>query len=87
MVAVGQVVMNRVASPNFPNSIPEVLNQPGQFTPASAGTLQAALASGVNSTCYSAAQDAMSGAAPVPGYPMYFNTHSGSYQLGAHYFS
>ena len=87
MVAVGQVVMNRVASPNFPNTIAEVLNQPGQFTPASAGTLQAAVAAGVNANCYSAAQDAMNGAAPVPGYPLYFNTHSGSYQLGAHYFS
>ena len=87
MVAVGQVVMNRVASSSFPNTVSEVLNQPGQFTPASAGTLQAALASGVNANCYAAAQDAMNGAAPVPGYPMYFNTHSGSYQLGAHYFS
>ena len=87
MVAVGQVVMNRVASASYPNTISEVLNQPGQFTPASAGTLQAALAAGVNSNCYAAAQDAMNGATPVPGYPMYFNTHSGSYQLGAHYFS
>jgi spore germination cell wall hydrolase CwlJ-like protein len=87
MVAVGQVVMNRVASSSFPNSVSEVLNQPGQFTPASAGTLQAALASGVNSNCYAAAQDAMNGVAPVPGYPMYFNTHSGTYKLGAHYFS
>lgn len=87
MVAVGQVVMNRVASSSFPNTVSEVLNQPGQFTPASAGTLQATLASGVNSTCYAAAQDAMNGSAPVPGYPLYFNTHSGTYQLGAHYFS
>ena len=87
MVAVGQVVMNRVASSSFPNTISEVLNQPGQFHPASGGTLQAALASGVNDTCYSAASDAMAGAAPVPGFPLYFNTHSGSYQLGAHYFS
>ncbi len=87
MVAVGQVVMNRVYSSSWPNTISEVLNQPGQFTPASSGTLQSVLASGVNSTCYQAAQDAMNGASPVPGTPMYFNTHSGSYQLGAHYFS
>ena len=87
MVAVGQVVMNRVKSGSFPNTIAEVLNQPGQFTPSSSGTLQAALNAGVNSTCYSAAQDALNGSAPVPGYPLYFNTHSGSYNLGAHYFS
>ncbi len=87
MVAVGQVVMNRVYSGSFPNSIAEVLNQPGQFTPSAAGTLQAALNSGVNSTCYAAATDALNGASPVPGTPLYFNTHSGSYKLGAHYFS
>ena len=87
MVAVGQVVMNRVKSGSFPNTIAEVLNQPGQFTPSSSGTLQAAINAGVNSTCYAAAQDALNGSAPVPGYPLYFNTHSGSYHLGAHYFS
>ena len=87
MVAVGQVVMNRVKSGSFPNTIAEVLNSPGQFTPSSSGALQAAINAGVNSTCYSAAQDALNGAAPVPGYPLYFNTHSGSYKLGAHYFS
>ena len=87
MVAVGQVVMNRVKSGSFPNTIAEVLNQPGQFTPASAGTLQASLAAGINATCYAAASDALNGSAPVPGTPLYFNTHSGSYKLGAHYFS
>ena len=87
MVAVGQVVMNRVNSSSFPNTIAEVLNQPGQFTPSSSGSLQAAINAGVNSNCYAAAQDALNGAAPVPGYPLYFNTHSGSYKLGAHYFS
>ncbi len=86
MVAVGEVVMNRVASPSFPNTIAEVLEQPGQFTPYSSGTLQSALASGVNSNCYSAAQDALNGAQPVPG-ALYFNTHSGSTKLGDHYFS
>lgn len=86
MVAVGEVVMNRVANSSFPNTIAEVLEQPGQFTPYSSGTLQSALASGVNSTCYQAAQDALNGAQPVPG-ALYFNTHSGTTKLGAHYFS
>ena len=86
MVAVGEVVMNRVASSSFPNTIAEVLEQPGQFTPYASGTLQSALASGVNSTCYQAAQDALNGAQPVPG-ALYFNTHSGTTKLGDHYFS
>lgn len=33
-VAVGAVIMNRVKSPAYPNSIPEVLIQPYQFSPA-----------------------------------------------------
>ena len=33
-VAVGVVVMNRVASPYFPNSVKEVVDAPGQYLPA-----------------------------------------------------
>ena len=54
MVAVGAVVMNRVYSSSFPNSISEVIYQSGQFTPAYSGALSSALASGVPSTCYQA---------------------------------
>ena len=86
MVAVGEVVMNRVASGAFPNTIEGVLSQPGQFTPYSSGGLQSALANGVNSSCYAAAQDALNGVSPVPG-ALYFNTASGTTKLGDHYFS
>ena len=34
-IAVGNVVMNRVADPMFPDNIYDVLNQPNQFSPAS----------------------------------------------------
>ena len=30
-MCVGEVVLNRVASPEFPNTIPEVVYQPGQY--------------------------------------------------------
>ena len=33
-VLVGKVIKNRVADPNFPNTITEVIFQPGQFTTA-----------------------------------------------------
>ena len=33
--AVGSVVLNRVADDRFPNSIPEVVEQPGQYSTAS----------------------------------------------------
>ncbi len=85
-VAVGAVVMNRVKSSSFPNTVAEVLNQPGQFSPASSGRLQNAIANGIPSECYSAAQDALNGVDPVPG-ALYFNTSSGTTKLGDHYFS
>jgi len=39
MIAVGNVVLNRVASPKFPDSVEEVVFQPGQFSPVDAGTI------------------------------------------------
>ncbi len=38
-IAVGNVVLNRVASPRFPNSVSDVIFQRGQFTPARNGSL------------------------------------------------
>ena len=39
-IAVGNVVMNRVKSPLFPNNIYDVLYQKNQFAPASSGSLK-----------------------------------------------
>ena len=86
MVAVGAVVMNRVYSPSFPNTISEVIYQGGQFTPASSGTLASALANGVPSACYDAAVAAIGGENPV-GRALYFNTGSGKgMKIGDHQF-
>ena len=86
LVAVGAVVMNRVYSSSFPNSISEVIYQSGQFTPAYSGALSSALASGVPSTCYQAAAAAIAGENPV-GSALYFNTGSGKgIKIGAHQF-
>ncbi len=86
MVAVGAVVMNRVYSSSFPNTISEVIYQSGQFTPASNGMLSSALANGVGDTYYSAAQDALAGTDPTGGC-LYFNTSHGSgLKIGAHWF-
>lgn len=38
-LAVASVVMNRVQSNQFPDSIQAVINQPGQFSPVSSGTI------------------------------------------------
>lgn len=88
-VAVGAVVMNRIASSRFPNTLEGVIYQRGQFTPALNGKLGRVLASGkIPAACYEAAQDSMNGANPV-GNALFFNTGrvgTVGYKLGDHYF-
>ena len=85
-VAVGAVVMHRVASGSFANTIRGVIYQSGQFTPAYSGALDSALANGVPSECYEAAQAALNGEDPVPG-ALYFNAGSGrGVKIGDHQF-
>ncbi len=86
-VAVGAVVLNRVSSSRFPNTVKGVIYQSGQFTPVMTGKFARVLASGnIPSSCYEAARDALNGANPV-GNALFFNTHSGNFKLGDHYFS
>lgn len=68
MVAVGSVVMNRVASPNFSNTIEGVIYSPYQFEPVSIGTYAVILARGPAESCYQAAQDVLNGKRNVPNY-------------------
>lgn len=58
-VAVANVVLNRVNSPSFPNSISGVVFQSGQF--CSYGTLSKYINRGPNSTAVRAARDALNG--------------------------
>lgn len=60
-VAVGAVVLNRVKSASFPNSISGVVYQSGQFSPVANGALARALANGNYQHCTSAAQAALAG--------------------------
>lgn len=60
-LAVGSVVMNRVASNRFPNTIAGVIYSPKQFTPAESGRLALILAQGPNSECIQAAQEVLNG--------------------------
>lgn len=59
-VAVGAVVMNRVKSGRYPNSIAEVIYAPGQFGPISNGSIARYL-NGPSASCMQAAQDAING--------------------------
>ncbi|MDY3917452.1 MAG: cell wall hydrolase [Candidatus Limivivens sp.] len=86
-IAVGAVVLNRVASSSFANSISGVIYESGQFTPAMTGWLDQVLAGGgAPSDCYEAAQAALNGENPVGG-ALYFNGGSGKgIQIGDHQF-
>lgn len=65
-VAVGAVVMNRVRSAAYPNSIHGVIYASGQFTPAMNGKVNAVYESGkVNASCIQAAEEALSGVSNV----------------------
>ena len=62
MLAVATVIMNRVASPAYPNTLRAVIYQSGQFAPTWNGSLNKVLAKGASSTAYSVAQAALGGA-------------------------
>lgn len=73
-VAVGSVVINRVLSSAYPDSMVGVVYQNRQFSPVASGRLALALAEGrATSACYQAADEAMSGVTNV-GNCVYFRT-------------
>lgn len=87
MVAVGAVVMNRVKSPAYPNTIYSVIYASGQFTPAMSGKVANAYVSGVPDMCTMAAMAALNGETTVGG-ATHFRRNNGreGYVLGAHVF-
>lgn len=60
-LAVGSVVMNRVAHPKFPNTITGVVYQKNQFSPVASGRLAYRLQAGVNDECKRAAIEVLNG--------------------------
>ena len=85
-VAVGAVIMNRVKSGSYPNSIEEVIYQSGQFGPAATGWLNRVRSSkGYSQTALQAAVDALNGANPI-GNCLYFDQGGTGMKIGAHYF-
>ena len=72
-IAVGAVIMNRVRSGAFPNTIAGVVYQPMQFQPVRSGRLAIRLSEGANSECYKAADEVLSGANNI-GNCLFFRT-------------
>ena len=71
-VAVGAVVLNRVRSSSFPNTIAGVIYQPGAFTAVSDGQINKP----VVQSCYNAARDALNGWDPSGGALYYYNPNT-----------
>ena len=71
-VAVAAVVLNRVKSASFPNTIAGVIYQSGAFTAVSDGQINLE----PNSTAYKAATDALNGWDPSYGAIYYFNPNT-----------
>lgn len=88
-LAVGAVIMNRVRSSSFPNTIMGVIYQSGQFSPVASGRFIIALSQGsASASCRQAAQDAVKGKSNI-GNCLYFRRNNGSvngYVLGNHVF-
>ena len=87
-VAVGAVVINRMRSAAYPNTMVGVIYQNKQFSPVASGRLAARLATGANERCHQAARDAMNGSTPV-GNCLYFRTvipEINGQIIGAHVF-
>lgn len=85
-VAVGAVILNRVQSALYPNSIEAVIYQRGQFGPAQTGKLdRVRRAKSYTKTALQAARDALAGVDPVEGC-LYFGCGNKGIKIGAHYF-
>lgn len=70
-VAVGAVVLNRVKSPEFPNTIAGVIYQKGQFSCVTDGQFDKPIDK--TSTVYKAAKEAMNGSDPSNGAVFFYN--------------
>ena len=68
-VAVGAVVLNRVKSPDFPNSIEKVIFQEGQFSSVKDGQINLL----PDETAFKAAQEALEGKDPSKGALYFYN--------------
>lgn len=73
-VAVGAVILNRVKSSKFPNTIAGVIYEPGAFTAVADGQINVPIEEGA--TVVKAARDALNGWDPTGGAIYYFNPNT-----------
>lgn len=86
-LAVGSVVMNRVRSSHFPNTITGVIYQKNQFSPVASGRLAYRLEAGVNAECVRAATEILNGTNTIDA--LFFRMDNGTIKgtiIGNHVF-
>lgn len=86
-LAVGSVVVNRVRSASFPNTVSGVIYQGGQFSPVASGRFALVLSRGASASCVQAAQAALAGNTNVSS--LYFRRASSGIEgtvIGNHVF-
>lgn len=86
-VAVASVVVNRMNSSRFPNTLKGVIFQSGQFTPAMNGMVNYLYnsKSKIESGCMKASKEVLTKGSQLKGY-YYFGTDGPGYKIGDHYF-
>ncbi len=87
-VSVGTVVMNRLKSGRYGNSISSVIYAKGQFGPAGSGQVAQIAAAGPKASCMQAAQDALGGVSYIGTATHFRNIRSGytGIVIGSHVF-
>ncbi|MBR6689635.1 MAG: cell wall hydrolase [Clostridia bacterium] len=70
-VAVGAVVMNRIKTSGFPNTIHDVIYQKNQFSPVGSSKWNSEITD--YGTCYQAAIEALNGVDPTGGATFFYN--------------
>lgn len=78
-LAVANVVLNRLNSGNYGNSISAVIYKSNQFTVASNGALDSKMASGPNAESVKATKEALSGVNNVPNYLNFCSESAANY--------
>lgn len=74
-LAVGSVVMNRVDSSYFPDTVVGVIYQSGQFSPVASGRFAVVLSSGADASCVQAATEVLAGTRTLN--CLYFHRNNG----------
>ena len=82
LLAVATVIMNRVESPRFPNTISGVVYAAGQFEPVWTGRLDSVLKKGPTNLSYQVAQDAINGARLAAVADCYYFLYAGTGHAG-----